>query len=105
MLSENEIDTLNKLVVIFLESAELRAKDRRDINMQYWQDNVDRILTFQEMEVLQHNGEISQAEMKSKVKKLYDQFHQRRKIKEAKAADLADIKELKDIEAKINKKR
>ncbi len=32
-LTEDEIDTLNRLVVIFLESAELRAKNRMDITM------------------------------------------------------------------------
>ncbi|MFO7922405.1 MAG: virulence RhuM family protein [Bacteroidales bacterium] len=31
-LTHNEIDTLNRLVVIFLESAELRAKNRMNIN-------------------------------------------------------------------------
>ena len=35
-LTEDEIDTLNRLVVIFLESAELRAKNRRDITMDFW---------------------------------------------------------------------
>jgi hypothetical protein len=32
-LSGDEIDTLNRLVVVFLETAELRAKSRRDIAM------------------------------------------------------------------------
>lgn len=103
-LSTDEIDTLNRLVVIFLESAELRVKDKRDISMQYWRDNVDRILTFQEKEVLQDHGQISNAEMKNKVKALYDKYHHRRKIEEAKTADLADLEELKAIETKIKKK-
>ncbi len=45
-LDEDEIDTLNRLVVIFLETAELRAKNRFDITMKFWRENVDRILTF-----------------------------------------------------------
>jgi len=44
-LTEDEIDTLNLLVVIFLETAELRAKNRYDITMKFWHENVDRILT------------------------------------------------------------
>lgn len=45
-LSEDEIDTLNRLVVIFLETAELRAKKRIVISMKFWKENVDRILEF-----------------------------------------------------------
>ena len=45
-LTEDEIDTLNRLVVIFLETAELRAKNRYDITMKFWHENVDRILTW-----------------------------------------------------------
>ena len=47
-LTEDEIDTLNRLVVIFIESAELRAKNRIDITMDFWRDNVDKILEFQD---------------------------------------------------------
>ncbi len=100
-LNVDEIDTLNRLVVIFLESAELRAKDRKDITTHFWKENVDRILTFQDKDILNHNGSISNAEMKQKVKALYDQFHQRRKIIAAEADDRMDIKELTSIEAKI----
>lgn len=45
-LTEDEIDTLNRLVVVFLESAELRAKNRQDITMDFWQTNVDKIIEF-----------------------------------------------------------
>jgi hypothetical protein len=35
-LTEDEIDTLNRLVVIFLETAELRAKSRQETRMAFW---------------------------------------------------------------------
>ncbi len=38
-LTADEIDTLNRLVVIFLETAELRAKNKEIITMDFWQDN------------------------------------------------------------------
>lgn len=34
-LSEDEIDTLNRLVVIFLETAELHAKNRKETRMAF----------------------------------------------------------------------
>lgn len=102
-LSENEIDTLNRLVVIFLESAELRAKNRVDITMDFWRENVDRILEFQDKEVLKNAGSISNAQMKEKVKKLYNSFHQKRKTIEAQKADEQDLEELKAIENMVKK--
>src|SRR3546814_4191861 len=41
-LSEDEIDTLNRLVVIFLETAELRAKTRQEIPMRFCMAYVGR---------------------------------------------------------------
>jgi len=104
-LSKDEIDTLNRLVVIFLESAELRAKDRRDITTQFWRENVDRILEFQDKQILNHKGTISNAAMKEKVKQLYDTFHKRRLLTEARQADQTDLDELTAIQSKIKKKQ
>ena len=104
-LTQDEIDTLNRLVVIFLESAELRAKDRRDLTMQFWRENVDKILTFQDKEILQDKGQISSAQMKERVKALYDTFHQRRKIADAQAADAEDMETLKALEDQIKNRK
>jgi len=58
-LSDDEIDTLNRLVVIFLETAELRVKDRIDITMKFWTENIDKILEFNNKVVLRDGHEIS----------------------------------------------
>lgn len=34
-LTAEEVDTLNRLVVIFLEQAELRVKDRKNLTLAY----------------------------------------------------------------------
>lgn len=41
-LNEGEVDTLNRLVVIFLEQAELRAKQQKDLTLDFWRNSVDR---------------------------------------------------------------
>ena len=46
-LTNDEIDTLNRLVVLFLDSAELRVKERQDLTLAYWRSNVDTLLNFQ----------------------------------------------------------
>ena len=62
-LNEDELDSLNRLVVIFLETAELRAKNRVDITMKFWKENVDRVLEFNDRAVLKGVGAISHKQM------------------------------------------
>ena len=102
-LTADEIDTLNRLVTIFLESAELRAKNRIDITLNFWRENVDKILDFHDKKILTHVGSISKIEMENKVREIYADFDKRRKEYEALKADEEDIKELKQIENEIKK--
>ncbi len=103
-LTENEIDTLNRLVVIFLESAELRAKNRMDITMNFWRENVDKIIEFQDKKVLQNAGSISKIDMEKHVNEIYLEFDKKRKAFDALQADWNDIEELKQIENEIKMK-
>jgi hypothetical protein len=100
-LNSDEIDTLNRLVVIFLETAELRAKNRIDITMKFWHENVDRILEFNEQPQLTGKGKVSNAAMKEKVRQIYQLFDTNRKVFEARQSDQKDLEELKQLEQKI----
>jgi hypothetical protein len=101
-LNEDELDSLNRLVVIFLETAELRVKDRMDITMRFWKQNVDRVLEFSDKKVLKGLGSISKAQMEKKVKDIYMQFDTNRKLVEAKQEDAV---ELEEIEMLLKKKK
>jgi len=100
-LTEDEIDTLNRLVVIFLETAELRAKNRQETRMSFWRQNVDQIITSNGFPLLSHAGSVSHEQMKQQTSALYLEYDRQRKIEEAKEADLQDDAELKALEAKI----
>ena len=103
-LSEDEIDTLNRLVVIFLETAELRAKNRTETRMSFWRENVDQIIASNDFPLLDHTGKISHRQMEESTSDLYLEFDQRRKAEEARAADLEDEADLKALEEKIKKR-
>jgi hypothetical protein len=92
-------------VVIFLETAELRAKNRYDITMKFWRENVDRILTFNEKPLLKGKGTISKAEMEEKVREVYRLFDAKRKKYDAIQTDQEDMAELKLMEEKIEKSK
>ncbi len=100
-LQDAEIDRLNRLVDIFLTSAEMRVQDRRDLTLDYWRDNVDNLLAFQGMDVLQDKGSVSNAQMEHHVREVYADFDTKRKQLEAQQADADDLKLLEDIEKRI----
>ena len=100
-LQNEEIDSLNRLVDIFLTSAEERVKGRRDLTLDYWRKNVDNLLTFQEKDILQGTGSITNYEAEETAKQVYDIFNTKRKQMEAQAADADDLKMLEDLERRI----
>ena len=103
-LVEDEIDKLNRLVMLFLESAELRVKDRKCLTLDFWRGNVDSLLSFQGYDVLKGNGSISNNDMEKYVKMVYDKFNSKRKQIEAEEADAEDLKWLEDLQNKIKNK-
>jgi hypothetical protein len=107
-LNEDEIDTLNRLVVIFLETAELRAKSKQETRMSFWKSNVDQIITSNGFPLLglttNPSGSISHAQMESKTSALYLDYDQRRKQQEAQAADQEDEADLKALESQIKER-
>ena len=93
-LAADEIDTLNRLVVVFLETAELRVKERKDLTIGFWHSNVDALLSFQGKEILKGKGSVSNQQAEEWAKDVYETFDSRRKEFEALKADQDDIKEL-----------
>lgn len=102
-LSEDEIDTLNRLVVIFLEQAELRLKQRQDLTLDFWRNNVDKMLAFNDQVVLSGPGLISREEMERITHERYALFDQRRREAERVQADVDDLKEIEQIEQVVKK--
>jgi hypothetical protein len=103
-LTEDEIDTLNRLVVIFLETAELRAKRKQETPMAFWKQNVDQIITINGFPLLNHAGSISHKQMEERTGELYLQFDQERKTQEALQADQQDQADLKALETKLKRR-
>ena len=100
-LNEDEIDTLNRLVTIFLETAELRAKSRQETKMSFWRENIANIITSNGFPLLKGAGSISHTAMEKETKELYLTFDKERKAHEAREADLQDEEELKTLEKKL----
>lgn len=104
-LNEDEIDTLNRLVTLFLESAELRVKERKDLTLDFWRENVKMLLSFQGKDILTDNGSVSNAYMEEHVRSIYEKFDAKRKAYDAQLADEEDLKLLDDLEDDIKNNR
>ena len=104
-LNKDEIDSLNRLTVLFLDSAELRVKERKDLTLDFWRSNVDALLNFQNKEILKTAGTISNKRMEQIVDAVYEDFNQRRKLYAAQQDDKNDEEELKTLELEISSRK
>lgn len=103
-LTADEIDTLNRLVVIFLEQAELRVKKQKELTLDFWRNNVDKMLAFNDQPILEGAGSVSRENMEKIARERYEVFDQQRRTAEAKAADAADLKEIEQLEQDLKYK-
>lgn len=102
-LTADEMDSLNRLVVIFLEQAELRVKQQKDLTLEFWRNNVDRMLAFNDQPILEGPGSVSRENMEKVAYQRYDDFNQKRKTTEARQADEEDLRELEQLEDQVKR--
>ncbi len=102
-LRADEIDILNSLVSIFLESAELRVKIRKDLTLDFWRASVDKLLLDHDVPLLKSHGKISMEQAKKRAALVYEEFNARRKAYEAVQADELDLLELEQEAASVKK--
>ena len=104
-LNAEELDQLNRIVSMFLDFAELRAMQRKDLRMADWRVYVDSFMTFNEQSVLQGPGRMSNQAMTTIVHERYEVFDAARRKSEALEADRAELQELEQIDKKISNRR
>jgi len=83
-LNAEEIDELNRIVVMWLDFAEDQARRRRQVFMKDWEQRLDEFLQFNERDVLTNAGRIGKVEADAFAEEQYDRFAERRRaFKEA----------------------
>lgn len=78
-LRAEEIDELNRIVVMWLDFAEDQARRRKRIFMQDWQQKLDDFLRFNERRVLPGAGTVSRKGAEDHARAEYEQFETRRR--------------------------
>ncbi|WP_268799402.1 virulence RhuM family protein [Pseudomonas huanghezhanensis] len=100
-LNGEELDQLNRLVSMFVDFAELRAKQRQHIKLQDWRQYIDSFMVFNEQPLLRSAGTVSHEQMKHAAHERYEQFDQRRRSAEALEVDIQELQELEQLEKRL----
>lgn len=104
-LKADELDQLNRIVSMFLDFAELRAMQRKNLRMADWRTYVDSFMNFNERPVLQGSGRMSHEAMMAIAHERYEQFDATRRSAEAQEADRLDLRELEQMHEQVSQQR
>ncbi|MEA3351989.1 MAG: virulence RhuM family protein [Chloroflexota bacterium] len=77
-LSKDELDTLNRIVTIYLEFAELQALNRKPMYMNDWIAKLDDFLKISDRDILSHAGKVSHKEAVANSHAEYKKYRQQR---------------------------
>ncbi|WP_343073178.1 RhuM family protein [Salicibibacter cibi] len=77
-LTEDELDSLNRIVTMYLDYAEEQAKRHQPMYMENWIDRLNAFLKFNERDILENAGEISKEVADQLATSQYDKYHQHR---------------------------
>ncbi len=94
-LDAQEVDTLNRIVVMFLDRAEFRAQRRRDLKLSDWEQDLDKFLADTELPVLQGPGGVAHEAALHWADAQYEAFADRRRFE---AESLAAARYVEDLE-------
>ena len=100
-LRAEEIDELNRIVVMWLDFAEDQARRRKRIFMQDWQQKLDDFLRFNDRRVLPGAGTVSRKGAEDHARAEYEQFETRRR-EDREALGAADyVKQLEEAARRL----
>ena len=104
-LSEQEIDELNRIVVMWLDYAEDQAKRKQQVFLKDWENKLDSFLEFNERDVLQNFGKISKKDADKKAKDEYKKFSAIRRAKKEALGEVENIKALENVAKMLKEKK
>lgn len=100
-LNHEEIEELDRIVVMYLDYAEDQAKRRKTMTMGDWADKLDAFLSFNEREVLTHAGKLRADVAEKLALERYETFDTARREAERLAADREDVAALERMEHRL----
>ena len=103
-LSQEEVTTLNRIVSLYLDFAELQAEEHRPMYMKDWIAILDDFLRISRKDILTHAGRVSAQLAKAKVDAEYDKFKERTK-NDLSAVEIHFLEQFEREQKKLTNKR
>ena len=94
-LNKMELDKLNRLVVMFIDFAEMRTLNRQVMTMNDWIGNIEKFLEYTDQEILENAGKISHNMAVAKAHEEYEKFRTKQDLEYVSDFDLTFEKYLK----------
>ena len=96
-MTQEEISTLNLIVNMYLDYAELQAKQHHAMHMADWEEKLNQFLQFNGREVLMNSGKVKRKVAEALAVAEYEKYDQHRRQIEATDADVltAEVKRIK----------
>lgn len=95
-LTEQEIDELNRIVVMWLDFAEDQARRRKQVFMRDWERKLDEFLAFNDRRVLTDAGKVSKKAADEHARQEYERFAERRRKHKEALGESESIKALEE---------
>jgi hypothetical protein len=103
-LHENEIDELNRIVVMFLDFAEDQARRRKQVFLRDWQTKLDDFLRFNDRAVLPNAGKVTREQADAKAHQEYERFSKRHRAALEAEAENDMLRQLEEDAKNLPKK-
>jgi len=103
-LSQEEVTTLNRIVSLYLDFAELQAEEHRPMYMKDWIAILDDFLRISRKDILTHAGRVSAQLAKAKADAEYDKFKERTK-NELSAVEIHFLDQFEREQKKLTEKK
>lgn len=103
-LSQEEVKTLNRIVSLYLDFAELQAEEHRPMYMKDWIAILDDFLRISRKDILTHAGRVSAQLAKAKADSEYDKFKERTK-NDLSAVEIHFLEQFEREQKKLTNKR
>ena len=103
-LSQEEVTTLNRIVSLYLDFAELQAEEHRPMYMKDWIAILDDFLRISRKDILTHAGRVSAQLAKAKADAEYDKFKERTK-NDLSAVEIHFLEQFEREQKKLTNKR
>ena len=100
-LQKDEIEELDRIVVMYLDYAEDQARRRKTVTMREWEDKLETFLTLNERDLLTHAGRVRADVAEKLAQERYETFDAQRRLRECETADAEDLKAIESLQQRL----